>query len=142
MGIFIFIIFLLVSPAFAQEIDLSVISTIESSNNPYAYNPKTEARGLFQITPICLREWNNFHPNEQYSLDDLFDPQINTKIAKWYLTRRIPQMLRYYKKPVTIENILICYNAGIKYVLKGEIPEETRKYIEKYKRLKRRRKDV
>ena len=112
---------------------LSIIAIIESSNNPLAYNPKTQARGLYQITPICLKEWNNFHPSEHYALNDLFNPQVNEKIAKWYLTKRIPQMLRYYKKPVTIENILICYNAGIKYVLKGVIPEETKEYIQKYK---------
>ena len=112
---------------------LSIIAIIESSNNPLAYNQKTQARGLYQITPICLKEWNNFHSSEHYTLNDLFNPQVNEKIAKWYLTKRIPQMLRYYKKPVTIENILICYNAGIKYVLKGEIPKETKEYIQKYK---------
>ena len=34
-------------------VDMSIIATIESSNNPAAYNERTNATGLYQITPIC-----------------------------------------------------------------------------------------
>lgn len=115
-------------------IDLRKIAKIESSNNPKAYNKRTQATGLFQITPICLKEFNQFHSKVNYSMEDLWNASISTSIANWYLNVRIPQMLRHFKKPVTVENILICYNAGIKFVITGIIPEETRNYLKKYKK--------
>ena len=121
------------SPAFSRDIDLDTIATIESSNNPLAYNQKSEARGLYQITPICLKEYNNYHIGRMYMVQDLFNPAINKHIAIWYLSERIPQMLRHFKKEVTIRNILISYNAGINYVVKDlPLPKETVDYIDKY----------
>ena len=120
----------------ALTVDLSAISTIESSGNADAHNIRSGARGLYQITPICLTEWNNFHPGDTYQIYDLFNPQINTRIAYWYFEERIPQMIRNFKKQDTIENRLIAYNAGIWYVKEGkEIPTETKNYIKKYQRI-------
>ena len=119
----------------AESIDLGKIKSIESSGNAFAYNRVSQAIGLYQITPICLKEWNNYHASEQYYSQDLYNPKVNTKIAKWYLERRIPQMLRYYKKEVSISNILISYNAGINYVVKDlPLPKETKEYLVKYER--------
>jgi len=115
------------------DIDFEKIMMIESSGNPKAYNKKSQARGLYQITPIVLREWNQYHPRMKFKDNDLFNKQVNTHIAKWYLTKRIPQMLKVYKLPLTIENILISYNAGISKTIKGKIPKETQEYINKYK---------
>ncbi|MCK9324731.1 MAG: lytic transglycosylase domain-containing protein [Bacteroidales bacterium] len=129
--ILIFIILLKCFSAYA--VDLDIIKNIESSGNPKAYNSTSNARGLYQITPICLKEWNNFNPKETYTQDDLFDPAINRKIADWYLHVRIPKMIKHYKKYLTDRNILIAYNAGISYVVSGkELPEETKSYIQKY----------
>jgi hypothetical protein len=115
------------------EIDMDRIAMIESSGNPLAWNKADDSRGLFQITPICLKEWNNFHPKNQYSMDDLWNPIINREIAEWYITKRIPQMIRYYGKPVTDENIIISYNAGISYVKTDKpLPQVTRDYLRKY----------
>lgn len=133
--IFLLIFLLVSSNLFASTVDLSVVSKIESSNNPKAYNKNSQAIGLFQITPICLKEYNVFHPQKTFNKQDLFNPKINTIIAKWYLNKRIPQMLSYYKKPVTIENILICYNAGISFTKSYKLPKETQNYIKKYKKL-------
>ena len=124
-------------PAGAQvmqpAIDLNRIMMIESSGNPLAHNKKDDSRGLFQITPICLKEYNNFHPGAEFSMDDLWNASISTLIADWYLNKRIPQMLKYYKKPVTAENILIAYNAGISYVVSGKpLPKITKLYLKKY----------
>lgn len=117
----------------AVEIDMTQIMMIESSGNPLAFNSGSEARGLFQITPICLKEWNNFHPSEKHTKDELFNPIINKKIACWYV-KRIKQMLRYYKKEETVDNILTCYNAGVSYVVHNKaLPTETKAYIAKYK---------
>lgn len=113
-------------------IDLDKIKEIESSGNPKAYNKKSQAAGLFQVTPILLKEWNNFHCKEQYFCSDLFDPKINKKIASWYLNIRIPEMLKAYKLEVSDKNILWAYNAGIDRVKKGFMPEETENYLKKY----------
>ena len=124
-----------VKPALASQINLNVIKQIESSGNPLAYNKSSKAKGLYQITPICLEEYNNYH-EKQVAPHELFVPSINEKVAKWYLNVRIPQMLRYFKKPLTTDNILISYNAGINYVVKGKrIPLETKNYINKYKKM-------
>jgi len=42
-------------------------------------------------------------------------------------------MLKAYKKPVNLENILTSYNAGIDYVVSNKkLPKETQNYISKY----------
>lgn len=111
---------------------MPAVSFVESSNNPKAFNKKSKARGLYQITPIVLKEWNNYNPDENYDKEDLFDSEVNTRIASWYLNERIPQMLTYYKKPINLDNVLTSYNAGIDYVVKDrKLPSETVDYIRK-----------
>lgn len=113
-------------------IDMNKIFQIESSMNPKAFNAKTQARGLGQITPIVVKEWNGYNPRQKFVDEDMFNPEINKRVATWYMTQRIPQMLKYYKIPVTVENVLSAYNAGIGNVKKGVIPTETQNYIKKY----------
>ena len=111
---------------------MPAVSFVESSNNPKAFNKKSKARGLYKITPIVLKEWNNYNPDENYDKEDLFDSEVNTRIASWYLNERIPQMLTYYKKPINLDNVLTSYNAGIDYVVKDrKLPSETVDYIRK-----------
>lgn len=114
-------------------INLEIIKQIESSGNPRAYNNSSGARGLYQITDICRRDYNKM-TGEQITPDQLFDAQVNERIAAWYINKRIPQMLRHYGKPVTIKNVLTAYNAGISCVVRGKpLPQETVEYIRKYK---------
>ena len=81
----------------------------------------------------ALADWNMHHKGEEYTKEDLFDMRINMRIAEWFLNERIPAMLRYYHKPVTLKNILIAYNAGIRYLRDGiEPPKSTKRYIKKY----------
>ena len=125
------------SNAYAGYIEIGRIVRIESKGNPLAYNRRSQARGLCQVTPICLKEYNNFHPKEKYTLDDLWNADINKKIAVWYLEVRIPQMLRHFGCEVNVRNIIICYNAGISYVVKHKaLKAETANYIIKYERSK------
>lgn len=112
-------------------VDMNKIYFIESSNNPKAYNKRSQAKGLGQITPIVLKEWNNFHPSNTVVEDDLFNPEVNKQIANWYMNERIPAMLKYFKKEDTAMNRLIAYNAGIARVGKV-LPKETDNYIKKY----------
>lgn len=130
--------FFVQSRADASEIlvNMQAIAHIESKNNPAAWNRREDARGTFQLRNDVLTEWNAAHPKDQHSPPDLFKKKINEKIAHWYLSRRIPEMIRSFKKPVTERNVIIAYNAGVKYVKTGRpIPPTTRKYLSQYERI-------
>jgi len=127
-------IFVFFSIVKAEEIKINMnkIAYIESSNNSLAYNPKTKATGLYGITPICLLEFNKFK-GKDYTLFSLFNSKRNYEVAYWYMNIRIPAMLKYYGKLDTIRNRLICYNAGINYVVKDlPLKKETINYVKKY----------
>lgn len=116
-----------------NKIELKFIAIIESGNDSLALN-KTDggSRGLYQINPTGLRDYNNYH-KEKFTLADLYKVKVNTEIATWLFNKRIPQLLRSYKFEQTIENKIICYNAGISFLIKKkEIPKITKNYIKKY----------
>lgn len=122
---------LFIPTAHAEQIDMHKIMMIESGGNPNAVE-KWGGVGLYQVTPVVLKEYNQFKKTI-YSRNDLFNPAINTAIANWYLTRRIPTMLKHYRKPITTRNIIISYNAGISYVVKNKLlPPTTINYLKKY----------
>lgn len=120
-------------PAHAEQIDMHKIMMIESGGRNIPSDMNTEhAIGIYQITPVVLGDWNR-HNDIKYTNQDLWNMAINTKVAEWYLTKRIPQMLKHYKKPATVRNILIAYNAGISYVVSGKpLPKITVRYLKKY----------
>lgn len=95
------------------ELNIDSFIQIESSGNPFAENKRSGARGLMQIVPSVLKEWNHFHPNQKYELDDLFNSRINVKIGTWYLDKIKNHYLPYYGIKPSIENIIIAYNWGI-----------------------------
>lgn len=130
------IVFTLVRKVCAIHVDMKKIMMIESSGNPAAFNIHSRARGLFQITPICLKEWNNFHPDEQYEISRLWNVEVNTRIAKWYMNERIPQLLNHYKLKDTIDNRLSAFNMGIGNLMNGKRFKETDNYIAKYRGMK------
>ena len=150
-------ILLFTSSVYATDVDINIIIQIESGGNPNAYNYKTTARGLLQITEICLKDFNEcFHfadkefingefvlwidfikLGQKVNIEELYEPSKNIIIGSWYMNIRIPQMLRAYKIPDTIDNRLWAYNAGIGNVKKGIKPRETKNYIIKYHRLER-----
>lgn len=121
------------SCAQAQDVDMKIIAQIESSGNPMAYNKTSQARGLYQITPICLADYNQIH-NVLIMEKSLFGLKTSYKVANWYMNTRIPQLLKHYKKADTLSNRLIAYNCGISCVDKP-LPKETQGYINKYKKL-------
>lgn len=117
------------------NIDLSAIATIESGGKAWARNPESKAVGMYQITPIVLKEWNQFKKIKLMEFD-LYDAKKCEMVADWYLHERIPQMLKHFGKEVSVNNLLVAYSAGIYYLVSGEeIPQETKRYIEKYKKL-------
>lgn len=116
---------------------MDIIIQIESGGNPNAYNKESGAIGLCQITPIVLKEWNE-SGQLRFLERGLYKPEVNRPIGDWYMNTRIPQMLKAYKIPDTIDNRLWAYNAGIGNVKKGRLPKETRNYIRKYHKLENR----
>lgn len=136
LGIILSFFLLSLNLVWGEEIDLHIIAIIESNGNELAYNQKTQARGLYQITPICLEDFNRWNGEGlKYIKDDIYNYIRASVVADWYLNIRIPQLLKHYNKPITIETILWCYNAGIGNLLKGIMPKETRNYIKRYNQL-------
>lgn len=134
LGIAIFFLSLfLISSVWADEIDFSILAKIESNNNPKAISYKN-CIGTYQISTAVLYEYNTYNKTE-FTQMDLFYHDTNYRIARWYISERIPQMLKWYNKPVTIDNILWSYNAGIGNLVKGIRPKETRNYIKRYMKL-------
>lgn len=118
----------------AEAINLEAIQQIESGGNAKAYNDRSHAAGLYQITPICLEDYNRCTASN-VRLADLFDPATNERIARWYF-RQIDKYLDHYRIEKTDQNRIIAYNAGIGTLVKGAaIPQETLNYINKYNRI-------
>lgn len=116
-----------------KDVDMNKIYKIESSNNPKAYNSKTKATGLGQITPIVVKDWNNMNPKNKYNLLQMKKPDLNKKVSSWYMNKRIPQLLKSFKLEDNTKNRLIAYNAGIDYIKKNKpLKQETIDYIKKY----------
>lgn len=122
-------------PVWAEVIDMHAIMTIESQGNPNAIGTSGEI-GLFQIMPCVLADYNRYNASN-LPKQALFIPEVNRKVAIWYLTKRIPQMLAYYHKAITTTNCIIAWNAGIGNLVKCRCPKSTREYIAKYNKLRR-----
>ena len=117
-------------------INLDWIMQIESSGNAQAYNAKSGATGLYQITPICLEDFNDYH-EIKYRLSDMYDPQKSARVADWYMNTRIPGLLEAYGIEDTVDNRLASYHAGIGNLRKNKLGPATRKYISDYHDLTR-----
>ena len=134
MILFVILSIVLTTEISSAEINFEAIKQIESSGFADALNPRTQARGLYGITSICLKDFNRLTKNH-FKHSDLDIIWINRAIAEWYFKRRIPQLLKARRKPATLRNLLISYNAGHTWVSKNKLPKETRNYITKYERL-------
>lgn len=119
-----------------QEIDMKAIAQIESSNNPNSINYRAHAIGLYQVTPICLNDYNERHAM-QYGEEELFEPHKAYNVAQWCMNTRIPQLLRHYHVRGNVRNRIWCWNAGIRSVIRHRMPKETRKYLIKYHRIEK-----
>ena len=117
-----------------EEVDMTAIATIESSNNPYSYNYDSKATGLYQITPICIKDYNRLN-KRKYTIDNMFDFKMSYRVANWCMNTRIPSLLKHYHLEDSIVNRLWAYNAGISFVRRQIMPDETKNYIIKYEDL-------
>lgn len=116
------------------KIDLFKVMMLESRGNPKAHNMANgeDARGLFQIRKCVVQDWNQAHPKEKISVDKLWNPLVNRRVADWYLHKRIPQMLKSHRKKITVDNVLISWNAGVGKLVRGRVPASTRNYVREY----------
>ena len=123
------------------QIDLDIISQIESSGGKQIYNRRSGAYSEMQITPICLRDYNQVK-KKSLRRGDLRDQKIARRIAKWYFEERAVELLKANKIKATKENILAVYNGGHRRVIEGNLAKENIDYIRKYKRIENRRKYI
>jgi len=131
-------------PPLLNEDFFKIIKEIESTNNPKAVNKNSGATGLMQVTDICIKDVlesiniytkNRFHLTTKDQIQEikkeiLNNPKLGEKIGKLYFY--------FLYKRYNINNLkgmIIAYNAGINYLNQKKIPEETKKYLEKYKKL-------
>jgi len=149
-AIFLLLLFSTCNPAYSDttpNIDMNAIKTIESSGDPHAYNKESGATGLYQITKICLDDFNRYkivticRPpivtcKVEYALtiDDMFFPDKNRKVAFWYMNTRIPELLKHFEHEDTVVNRLISYKCGVGCVGKP-LSKKTKRYIKKYWRI-------
>lgn len=122
--------------AYAEPIKLPVIAQIESSGNPQAIGDNGKGLGLYQLHFAVISDYNRTH-NTDYSHRIALKPEIASLIADWYLNKEIPRLIKHYKLVDSLESRLTAYNFGIGNLVKGRpLPQITRNYIAKYRRLK------
>lgn len=101
----------------------------ESGWKPDAVGDGGKSFGLMQLHAGGARATWESLPSNQGKRFDYMDPEVNTRVGCWFLGVHIPFLLGKYKKPDTVENRLIAYNAGIGRVISGQVPASTREYV-------------
>lgn len=140
--IFLGIITMAFSFSYAEiRIDLEAVKTIESDGDSLAFNGRTKCYGLYQISEVCLKDYNQLNQTV-YCPQDLFNPQLNEKIAAWYF-KKLNLYLEHYGIPASITTLIAAYNWGIGNVVRwyangaaySALPQATQRYIERYHNL-------
>lgn len=116
------------------EVSLDALAMIESSNNPRAINRDEGSYGLFQISPVALKDFNE-RVGASLTMKDMLKEEKNAHVAIWLLEVRIPELLAFYKKPLTVKNQIISFNCGISCLDRKELPKTTKDYLAKYRRI-------
>lgn len=70
---------------------LDAIVEVESEGNPDAFNERTNAAGILQITPIYVAEVNRLLGEERYTLEDRYDIQKSVEMYCVYQAHKNPQ---------------------------------------------------
>jgi soluble lytic murein transglycosylase len=114
----------------------------ESRFNPNTHGAAADEHGLMQVTPEVGQMWAKANKVEDFTDDDLYDPETNIRAGTWYLNRAIKHW-SLTDDPVTFA--LAEYNAGRSNALKWVDPvapldhtafldritfPSTRKYVE------------
>ena len=88
-----------------KEEFLEIIQNIESSGNADAVGRAGEV-GLFQIHPITLEHFNKVH-GTTHTRADLFNPELNARVASWYVDWLLDR-----PGVKTWEDVIIAWNWG------------------------------
>lgn len=116
--------------AHADMINVKAIAQMESSGNPLARNGSHY--GLCQIGMAVLKDYNKAHKTA-LQINDLYNSELNMKIAEWYLEVEIPRMLRHFNLEDTAENRITAWRLGVGSVLNGK---KATRYFNRYSQLK------
>jgi soluble lytic murein transglycosylase len=95
----------------ANELDPMLVKAVvwrESRFDPKKIGAAGE-RGLMQVSEIAAREWVQETRNENFRVEELFDPKTNLEIGAWYLHRA---MLHWQEARDPAPFALAEYNAG------------------------------
>lgn len=97
------------------SVDPQVILAIicqESGGNPAAQNPADPSKGLMQLTPGALSDFNR-SVGRSYTFDDMLQPELNIEAGTWYYSSRLARTNDQHKA-------LAAYNAGLGNIPAGE----------------------
>jgi len=96
-----------------------VIINAESDFYINAYNKSGNAYGLCQVTLPCLTEYNWYH-NTKYSLEDMYNVDLNLEVGLWYYNRLLTHYSKFDKFGITLDteekayrDCYIAYNIGV-----------------------------
>jgi soluble lytic murein transglycosylase len=91
----------------------------ESRFDPLTHGTAADEHGLMQVTPEVGQMWAKENKIENFTDDNLYDPETNIRVGTWYLNRAIKQWSKT-DDPVTFA--LAQYNAGRSNALKWVDP--------------------
>ena len=124
------------------QVDIGAMAQVESGDDPNAVGPCGE-HGCCQIMQATWDECVDRLGRTDWIWETRsFDQYANKTVAGYYVNVRIPQMLRYYGVPDTLEVRLASYNWGIGKVRRlwrkdgtlDNLPQSVKKYIERYQK--------
>lgn len=97
---------------------LRAVSYNESSLNPNAVTPSSNATGLFQVVKTVLKDYNMLH-GTAYTLEDTKNPTLNTKIGTELISRIVkgyqknhPSLAMNWMDPRYVALVVQGFNAG------------------------------
>lgn len=123
----------------ADEVDMECLGKTETNGNQFSYNIAGRAIGICQITEVCLNDYNEFNPWNQFCMYEMFNPIKNYRVAHWYL--HFVEILAYKQLiKVKVDDLLIAYTWGPgryrDWYKRGkknqDLPGEVRRYLKRY----------
>lgn len=72
-----------IKPINSYDALIRAVVAVESKGDNFAYNPKEQAVGAFQIRPIRLKHFNEL-TGKDYKLTDLYDYDISLEIFMFF----------------------------------------------------------
>ena len=100
---------------------LRALAKRESNMNPNAANPggADAAKGILQVVGVLRNDYNRVN-GTSYTPEDMFDPEINVKIAAWLLNRIVAgyqkhpdrNMKEDWANPEFVKLVTAGWNAG------------------------------